>query len=109
MVFGNPAKKYHHVGLLPLSSWDVVGTKGLGKLDRRGQPVSGIKARFGVPKHGDGGTRIVSLLFDPRLWTIAEAVREAHRICQRQSRGCKIRDVYEATSQPDHPLPRSRR
>jgi hypothetical protein len=109
----NP-RKYHHIDVRDPKKWNIVATISLGKKDRAGQPVKGIKARIGRPRTGTGsrslgGTKIVTLLFDPRLWTMAEAKRQAARICARQGKGCRTRETLKATIEPEHRLAKRRR
>jgi len=95
----NPAKTVHHIGVRPLSAWRIVGTIPLGD--------DGIKARIGLPKRGKSGTRVITLLFEPGRWTIADAKRWALAFCKRE--GCQIQDVEQASVSKNQPLHQRRR
>ena len=94
----NPAGKWHHISVRDPARWKIVSTKQFGKsTGGDGRSDNGIQARLGR-EHGKGPTRPVTLLFDPRLRTIDEAVAWA------KEHGEEVREVLEAPKKPGHSL-----
>lgn len=73
----NPAKDWHHVTVRDPKVWKIVGTIQFGRRSKKTDRSDfGIQARVGK-KNGKGGTKPVTLLFDPRLWTLERAKKWA--------------------------------
>ena len=98
MPASNPARSWHHISVRDPKTWKIVGTVQLGRrAESTNRSDFGIQARLGK-KGGRGKTRWVTLLFDPRLWTLERAKKWVtdHRE--------KVREAVEATEQPGHEL-----
>lgn len=98
MATANPAKAWHHISLRDPKKWKIVGTKPLGHLDpKTGRSDHGIQVRLG--KKGDKGKlEWVTLLFDPRLWTLERAKKWT------TGKKHKILEALEGREKPKHDL-----
>lgn len=95
-----PASRWHHVSVRDPKVFKIVATKQFGKsTSEDGRSDNGIQARLGRER-GKGPTRIVTLLFDPRLYSIDEAAAWARK------HGETVRKTYEAPHEPGHKINR---
>lgn len=94
----NPARDWHHITVRDPKKWEIVGTIQFGRRSRETDRSDfGIQARVGK-RGGKGGTKPVTLLFDPRLWTLERAKKWA------KDHGEKVLKAVAAPSKPDHGL-----
>lgn len=96
----NPAKGWHHVSVRDPKKFPIVATIQLGrKAEATDRSDFGIQARIGREKgKKKGGTKFVTLLFDPRLWTLDQAKKWA------KDHGEKVMEAIEAPDRPDYEL-----
>lgn len=96
----NPAKGWHHVSVRDPKRFPIVATIQLGrKAEATDRSDFGIQARIGREKgKKSGGTKFVTLLFDPRLWTLARAKKWA------RDHGETVREVDKAHEKPSYGL-----
>lgn len=100
MAAPNPAKSWHHVNVRDPKRFPIVATIQLGrKAEATDRSDFGIQARIGREKgKKNSGTKFVTLLFDPRLWTLARAKKWA------RDHGETIRETDEAHEKPGYGL-----
>ncbi len=100
MAVSNPAKGWHHVSVRDPKRFPIVATIQLGrKAEATDRSDFGIQARIGREKgKKNSGTKFVTLLFDPRLWTLARAKKWA------RDHGETVRETDEAHEKPGYGL-----
>ncbi len=100
MAAPNPAKTWHHVSVRDPKRFSIVATIQLGrKAEATDRSDFGIQARIGREKgKKNAGTKFVTLLFDPRLWTLARAKKWA------KDHGETVREALGAHEKPGYGL-----